>query len=181
MLEKVKEWIKKAETHLEYEFSKLQLGRANPSLVEDIMVDSYGSLQPLKNSASVSVMDPQTLNIKPWDKSMLQAIAKWISDSWMGLNPQSMADSIIIKVPSLTEERRKEVANIAKKLTEEAKVWIRNARADSHKLIKKAEDDKEISEDEAKDLSSELQKIVDFWNKKVDELFKIKEGDIMKV
>ncbi len=181
MLQKAKDWIKKAETHLEYWFSKLQLGRANPSLVEDIMIDSYGSVQAIKNSASVSVMDPQTLNIKPWDKWMLQVIAKWISDSWMGLNPQSMSDSIIIKIPSLNEERRKEVAGIAKKLTEEAKVAVRNARADSHKVIKRAEDDKEISEDEAKDLNVELQKVVDGGNKKIDELFKIKQADIMKV
>ena len=181
MLQKAKDWILKAEIHLEQEFSKLQLGRANPAMVEDIMIENYGSLQPIKNVSSVSVMDPQTLSIKPWDKTVLHTIAKAITESWMWLNPQSMADSIMIKVPALTEERRKQVATIAKKLTEEAKVSIRNVRWDVHKMIKKSEDDKEISEDEAKDLNTELQKIVDAWNKKVDELYKIKETDIMKV
>lgn len=181
MLQKAKDWILKAEVHLESEFSKLQLGRANPALVEDIMIENYGSMQPIKNTASVSVMDPQTLSIKPWDKTILQLIAKAITESGMGLNPQTMADSIMIKVPALTEERRIEITKIAKRLTEEAKVSIRNARADSHKMIKKAEDDKEISEDEAKDLWEELQKLVEAWNKKVDELYRIKETDIMKV
>ena len=181
MLQKAKDWILKAEIHLENEFSKLQLGRANPALVEDIMIENYWSMQPIKNTATVSLMDPQTLSIKPWDKTILQLIAKAISDSGIGLNPQTMADSIMIKIPSLTEERRIEVVKIAKKLTEEAKVSIRNSRAESHKLIKNAEDNKNISEDEEKDLNEELQKLVDSWNKKIDELYHIKEKDIMKV
>jgi len=118
-------------------------------------------MQPIKNTATVSLMDPQTLSIKPWDKTILQLIAKAISDSGIGLNPQTMADSIMIKIPSLTEERRIEVVKIAKKLTEEAKVSIRNSRAESHKLIKNAEDNKNISEDEEKELNEELQKLVD--------------------
>ena len=181
MLQKAKDWILKAEIHLESEFSKLQLWRANPTLVEDVMLESYWSLQPIKNVASVSVMDPQTLSIKPWDKTTLQIIAKAISDSWMWLNPQSMADMILIKIPPLTEERRIEMSKVAKKLTEEAKVSVRNARADSHKMIKNAQDNKEISEDQEKDLYEELQKLVEAWNKKIDELYKIKETDIMKV
>lgn len=181
MLQKAKDWILKAEIHLESEFSKLQLWRANPALIEDIIIENYWAMQPIKNVASVSVMDPQTLLIKPWDKTVLQTIAKAISDSWMGLNPQSMADSIMIKIPALTEERRIEMSKIAKKLTEEAKVAIRNARSDSHKIIKNAQDDKEISEDQEKDLNEELQTLVETWNKKVDELYKIKETDIMKV
>jgi len=181
MLTKVKEWIKKAENHLDLEFSKLQLGRANPKLVEDIMIEQYGSMQALKNVASVSCMDAQTLNIKPWDKTVIWAIAKAISDSGLGLNPQNMSDSIIIKIPALTEERRKELTKVAKKMAEEAKIWIRNARWDSIKAIKKAEDDKEISEDERKNLEWDLQKIVDEANKSIDEKLKKKNEDIMKV
>ena len=181
MLEKVKDWILKAEIHLEHEFSKLQLGRANPTLIEDVMIESYWSFQPIKNVASVSVMDPQTLSIKPWDKSVIQLIAKAISDSWMWLNPQNMWEMIMIKIPALTEERRIQMSKVAKKLTEEAKVSVRNARADSHKMIKSAQDNKEISEDQEKDLYEELQKLVEAWNKKIDELYKIKEKDIMKV
>ena len=119
--------------------------------------------------------------LKPWDKSVLHTIAKAITDAAMWLNPQTMADSILIKVPALTEERRREIVKIAKRLAEEAKVSIRNARGDSHKEITKAKDDKVISEDEAKDLGIDLQKMVDDGNKKVDEVYKKKEGDIMKV
>lgn len=181
MLSKAQEGIEKAIVHLDLEFSKLQVGRANPVMVETVMVEQYGSLQPLQNVASVSNLDAQTLSIKPWDKTVLHAIAKAITDSGMGLNPQTMADSIMIKVPAVTEERRKELVKVAKKLAEEAKVSVRNSRGDSLKVIKKAQDDKEISDDEAKDLESDLQKVIDEANKKIDDNFKHKEVDIMKV
>lgn len=181
MLTKAKEGIDKWVKHLEFEFWKLQLWRANPAIVEDTMVESYWSMQPLKNVASTTLLDSQTISIKPWDMSVIHAIAKAITDSGMWLNPQTMADSIIIKVPPLTEERRIEVVKIAKKLSEEAKVSVRNARWESHKTISKAKEDKEISEDEAKELSVKLQELVDAWNKKVEELSKKKEEDIMKI
>ena len=181
MLTKVKEGIKKSINHLDLEFSKLQLGRANPALVEGIMIEQYWSMQSLKNVSSVTCMDSQTLNIKPWDKTILWSIAKSISDSWLGLNPQTMADGIMIKIPSLTEERRIELTKIAKKMTEEAKIWVRNARSDSLKDIKKSEDNKEISEDERKDLETDLQKIIDEANKSIDDHLKRKTEDIMKI
>jgi len=181
MLTKAKEGIEKAIKHLDVEYSKLQLGRANPIMVESIMIEQYGSLQPLQNMAAVSNLDAQTLSIKPWDKTVLHAIAKAITDSGMGFNPQSMADSILIKVPPLTEERRKEISKIAKTMAEDAKVWVRNARQDSIKNIKRAEDDKEISEDERKDLENDLQKLIDEANKKIEDHYKNKDADIMKV
>ena len=181
MLTKAKEGIVKAIKHLDVEYSKLQLGRATPVMVESILVEQYGSMQALQNMAAVSNMDAQTLSIKPWDKTSLHAIAKAISDSTLWLNPQSMADSIMIKVPALTEERRKEISKIAKTMAEDAKVWVRNSRQESLKVIKKAEDDKEISEDERKDLESDLQKIIEDANKKIDEHYKNKSADIMKV
>ena len=181
MLEKSNEWIKKALSHLESEFSKLQAGRANPAMVEDIRVEAYGSLQPIKNSASINMMDSQTLSIVPWDKSQIHAIAKAITDAGIGLNPQTMADSVMIKVPAVTEERRKDLAKIAKKLAEEAKVSVRNARQESLKDIKKAKDEKEITEDDVKSYETDLQKLVDDANKKIDEMTKKKEEDIMKV
>ncbi len=181
MLTKVNDWVKKAINHLDLEFSKLQLGRANPALVEWIMIEQYGSFQALKNVASVSCLDAQTLNIKPWDKSVIWTIAKAISDEWLGLNPQTMSDSIMIKIPALTEERRIELTKVAKKMAEEAKIWVRNARGDSLKAIKKAEDDKEISEDQVKDLEKDLQKIIDEANKSIEEKLKKKNEDIMKV
>ncbi len=181
MLTKVKQGINNSINHLSLEFSKLQLWRANPALVESISVEQYWSMQALKNVSSVTCMDPQTLSIKPWDKTILGAIAKSITDSWLWLNPQTMADSIIIKIPSLTEDRRIELTKVAKKMAEEAKIWVRNARAESIKDIKKAEDLKEISQDEKKDLESQLKDLVDSANKDIDDHLKKKTEDIMKV
>jgi len=181
MLTKVKDWILNSINHLELEFSKLQLWRANPALVEWIMIEQYWSLQSLKNVASVSCMDSQTLSIKPWDKTVIWTIAKAITDSWLGLNPQSMSDMIMIKIPALTEERRIELTKIAKKMAEESKVWVRNSRWDTLKDIKKAEDNKEISEDDKKNFEKELQKIVDDANKNIDDHLKKKNEDIMKI
>jgi ribosome recycling factor len=157
------------------------MGRANPAIVEDILVDQYGSVQPLQNVASVSNLDAQTLSIKPWDKTAITAVAKAISDAAIGLNPQTMADSIMIKIPALTQERRKEISKVAKKLAEEAKVSVRNVRGDVHKMIKKSADDKLISEDEQKDRETDLQKLVDEANKSIDVHYKNKDADIMKV
>lgn len=181
MLDTAQQWLDKAISHLDAEYAKLQVGRANPALVEDILVEAYGSMQPLKNSATVGLLDSQTLSIKPWDKGVIHAIAKAITESGLGLNPQTMADSVMIKVPPMTEERRKEIAKVAKTMLEDAKVSIRNVRADAMKAIKKAEDDKEISEDERKDQETNLQKMVDAANKSAEEHFKAKEADIMKV
>lgn len=181
MLQKAKEWIEKSIKHLDFEFWKLQTGRANPSLVEDVLVDTYWSTGPIKNAASVNLLDFQTIIIKPWDKSTIWAIAKWITASWIWLNPQTMADSVMIKIPALTEERRREISKIAKGLAEEAKIWVRNVRWEIQRMIKKAEDDKEISEDIAKDLMTDLQKLVDDANKRIDEHYKHKDAEIMKI
>lgn len=181
MLEKAKTWIEKSLHHLEVEFSKLQAGRANPAMIEDIRVDSYGSLTPIKNVASINIMDSQTLSIQPWDRSQIHAIAKAITDAGVGLNPQTMADSVLIRVPAVTEERRKDLCKIAKKFSEDAKVSVRTARQDSLKDIKTAKDAKEITEDDVKDFETQLQKMVDEANKNIDAHLKKKEEDIMKV
>lgn len=157
------------------------MGRANPALVEDIMIEQYGSMQPLKNSASINILDPQTLSIAPWDKGLIHGIAKAITDAGVGLNPQTMADSVMIKVPQMTQERRIEMCKVVKKFGEDAKVSVRNVRADFHKDIKKQEADKTISEDEAKDMEIDLQKEIDHANKTIDEAIKKKEADVMKV
>lgn len=145
------------------------------------MVEQYGALSPLKNIATVSCMDTQTLSIKPWDKSVINDIAKAITNSGKGLNPQNMADSIIIKVPQVTEERRKEVTKIVKNLSEESKIAVRNIRGDIMKDIKNAENNKEISEDERKDLEEKIQKEVNDSNKIIEEKTKKKNEEIMKV
>lgn len=181
MLSKAQQWIQKALSHLEGEFSKLQVGRANPAMVEEIRVESYGSLTPIKNVASINILDSQTLSIQPWDRSQIHALAKAITDAGIGLNPQTMADSVLIRVPSLTEERRRDLCKVAKKFWEEAKVSVRNARGESVKDIKNAKDNKEITEDDQKGYESDLQKITDDANKKIDDMTKKKEEDIMKV
>jgi len=181
MLQKTKDWIESTIKYLNTEYSKLQIGRANPSLLEDLMVEVYGVTWPLKNSASVSVMWPQTINIKPWDKSIVHNIEKAISESGLWFSPQNMWDSLIIKIPPLTQERRTEVVKIAKKLAEDAKISVRNARSESYKDVKKAEKDKEITEDDEKKFLDELQKLVDEANKKIDDFLKNKSIDIMKV
>jgi len=181
MLQQAKQSIDKALHHLENEFGKLQMGRANPALIEDIMIEQYGSMQPIKNSASIGILDPQTLSISPWDKELIGVITKAITAANIGLNPQAGAESILIKVPQMTEETRKDMVKVVKKYGEDAKVSIRNIRWDLHKQIWKQKTEKEISEDEAKDLEVDLQKIVDEANKKIEEATKHKEADVMKV
>ncbi len=181
MLNKAKEGLKKALHHLDVEFSKIQMWVANPLLVEDIMIEQFGSLQPLKNMAAVAVMDPQTLSIKPWDKTVLKDVARAISNSGKGLNPQTMADSIIIKIPQVTEDRRREMTKVVKDLSEQAKISVRNVRGDIMKDIKRAEDNKDISEDEKKDTEEKVQKEVNDSNKSIEEKTKKKNEDVMKV
>lgn len=178
---KLNEMIEKTIKHLDLEFSKLQLWRANPALIEWLKVDAYGDMQPIKNVGTIGILDVQTLKIEPWDKSLLWAISKSISESGLGLNPNVWADGIMIKFPMMTEEKRKEIAKIAKKLAEEAKVWIRNARADSMKEVKKMEDDGEISEDDRKVRETDIQKEIDKANSSIEDKYKTKNDDIMKV
>jgi ribosome recycling factor len=157
------------------------MGRAIPAIVEDIMIEQYGSMQAIKNSASVWVLDPQTLSISPWDKELIGTMCKAITAANIGLNPQAWGESILIKVPQMTQERRIDMTKVVKKYGEEAKVSIRNIRWDIHKQIGKQKTEKEISEDEAKDLEAELQKFVDAANKRIEEATKHKEADVMKV
>lgn len=181
MLSNLKEELQKAENHLKTEFSKLQLGRANPAVIEAIFVVAYGSSQPLKNVASVSNLDAQTLTIMPWDKGLLHDIEKAISEAKLWLNPTNNGENLMIKFPPMTEERRRDTVKIASRLTEEAKISIRNIRADYKKKIDNAKSEKEISEDEAKMQETSLQKTIDEAIKNIETAFDEKEKDIMKI
>ena len=181
MLNNLQQELSKAINHLNSEFSKLQLGRANPSIIEGVFVTAYGSSQPLKNVASVSNLDGQTLSVQPWDKGLLHDIEKGISDAKIGVTPTNNGEMLLIKFPPLTEERRKEVVKIASRLTEDAKISIRNIRADFKKKIDTAKNDKEISEDEAKHYENDLQKKIDQSIKEVENTFDDKEKDILTV
>ena len=181
MLANLQQDLHKAINHLSSELAKLQAWRANPAIVEGVYVMAYGSSQPLRNVAAVSILDAQTIVIQPWDKSTIKDIEKGITDANLGLNPSNNGESIMIKIPSLTEERRRDLVKIASRLAEDGKVGVRTVRQDYKKNIDRAKTDKEISEDEAKAHETELQKKIDLAIKEVEDMLKAKEADIMKV
>lgn len=179
MLQTLASDLQKAEQHLHDEFAKLQVGRANPAIVEGITVMAYGSAQPLRNVASVSILDAQTISIQPWDKSTLRDISKAINDANIGLNPQDNGESVLVRIPVLTEERRRDLVKIAKKLSEDGKIAVRNIRQDYLKKIKNQDDS--VGEDIIKQQETELQKSIDEEIMKIDKMTKHKEEEIMKV
>lgn len=140
---------------------------------------AYGSAQPLRNVASVGTLDAQTISIQPWDKSVLRDISKAINDANIGLNPQDNGESVLIRIPALTEERRKDLVKIAKKLAEDGKVGVRNIRQDYLKKIKNQ--DESVGEDIVKQQEKDLQKSIDEEIVKIDAMLKHKEGEIMKI
>ncbi len=173
--------FEKAVAHLKDEFNRLQLGRANPSLVENVHVEIYGAVQPLKAVASISVPEPRTLMIAPWDRSTLAAIEKGIVGSGLGLNPVNDGIVVRINIPALTQERRADLTKVVKKLSEEARIGVRTARQDAQNGLKAMEAKSEITEDDLRGSTKNLQDNVDVINKKIDELAKQKEQDIMTV
>ncbi len=181
MLANLQQDLYKAINHLSNELAKLQAWRANPAIVEGVYVMAYGSSQPLRNVAAVSILDAQTIVIQPWDKWTIKDIEKGITDANLGLNPSNNGESIMIKIPTLTEERRRDLVKIASRLTEDGKVGVRTVRQDYKKNIDRAKADKEISEDEAKAYEADLQKKIDAAIKEVEDMLKAKEVDIMKV
>jgi ribosome recycling factor len=181
MLADLSSQLTKAVEHLKSEYSKLQAGRAKPELVEDILVPVYGSSMPVKNVASVSVMDQRTLSIIPFDRTTGADICRGIAGANIGLNPQDRGDSILINIPMMTEENRRNLQKIARDMAEDTKVSIRSIRADFHKNIQKAKTDKTESEDVLKAYEEDLQKAIDGTNKQIDDLAKTKEEEVMKI
>ena len=180
ILEEAQDGMNKAISHLNLELGKIRAGRANPSMLDSVKVDYYGSLTPLSQIGNVSTLDSRTLTIQPWEKAMLDEITKAIINANLGLNPQNNGEVILISVPVLTEERRKELVKRAKSEGENAKVSIRSQRKDANDMIKNLKDEG-LSEDQIKDSEAEIQKITDSFTKKVDEFVGLKETDIMKV
>lgn len=166
--------------HLENELIKVRAGKATPSMLTGVMVDYYGSPTPLQQVANVGTMDARTITVQPWEKSMLNEIAKGIINSNLGFNPQNNGETILIAVPALTEERRKELVKRAKAEGEHAKVGVRNNRKDALDLVKELKNDG-LSEDLMKDAEGRVQSITDDFVKKVDELIEVKENDIMTI
>jgi len=180
ILEEAQNGMDKAIAHLNLELGKIRAGRANPSMLDSVKVDYYGSLTPLSQIGNVSTLDSRTLTIQPWEKAMLDEITKAIINANLGLNPQNNGEVILISVPVLTEERRKELVKRAKSEGEHAKVSIRSQRKDANDMIKSLKDEG-LSEDQIKDSETEIQNITDLFTKKVDEFVALKETDIMKV
>lgn len=170
--------MEKAVVALEENLKTLRTGVANASLLDHVHFDYYGSPTPINQVASIKVVEGRQLMIKPYDKSSLKDIERAISTSDVGLVPQNDGDVIRMNVPALTEERRKELAKSAGKYGEDAKIAIRNIRREGMDAIKK---DKELTEDDKKEMETKVQKITDKFVKKIDEAVKLKEAEIMKI
>jgi ribosome recycling factor len=163
------------------ELASQRTGRANVHMLDSIHVDAYGSQVPLTQVGNVSASEPQLITIQPWDTSLMAVIEKAIRSSDLGFNPQNDGKVIRIPVPALTEERRKDMVKHLNKILEEHRTAIRNIRRDGNEAIKKAMKDKKISEDEERGSLDQMQKITDDEIKKMEEMFKVKEKEVMQV
>ena len=180
ILDSAKESMEGSIAHLEKEFLNIRAGKASPQMLGSVFVDYYGSQTPLSQVSNVNVPDARTITIQPYEKTMLQAIEKAIMIANIGFNPMNNGDMIIINVPALTEERRRDLVKQAKAESEDAKIGIRNARKDANTDIKKLEKEG-TSEDICKTAEDDIQKLTDGFIRKVDEHLVAKEAEIMKV
>lgn len=180
ILDSTKESMAGSIAHLEKEFLNIRAGKATPAMLGGVFVDYYGSQTPLSQVANVNVPDARTITIQPWEKSMLQPIEKAIMVANLGFNPMNNGDNIIISVPHLTEERRRDLVKQAKSEAEDAKIGVRNARKDANNDIKKLEKEG-VSEDACKSAEDDVQELTNSFIKKIEELLAVKEAEIMKV
>lgn len=181
VIQETKEKMEKSLEHYRNELKAVKTGRASVAMFEHIKVDYYGTPTPLNQVGTLSAPEPRLITIQPWEPSLIPAIEKAIMTSNMGFNPSNDGVMIRIPVPPLTEERRREIVKMIKKMAEEAKVIIRNIRRDANEVIKKLEKDKEISEDEAKRLTGKVQELTDEFIKEIDEVTAKKEKDVMEI
>ncbi len=171
--------MKKAIDSFKRDLQKVRTGRANTSMLDGIKVDYYGTPTPVNQVATVQVVDARLITVKPWEKSMLAVIDKAIRASDLGINPVADSELVRLPIPPLTQERRKELAKVVNKQTEEARVAVRSARRDAMDMIKDAEKDKEITEDQRKDGEKRVQDLTDKYIAMVDDIAKAKEKEIM--
>jgi len=170
----------KSITHLDNELLKIRAGKATPSMLNGVMVEYYGTPTPIQQVANIATPDARTITVQPWEKSMINEISKGIMNSNLGLNPQNNGEQIIISVPPLTEERRRDLVKKAKAEGEHAKVGIRNNRKDAIDMVKSLKNDG-LSEDLQKDAEESIQQITNGFIKKVDDQLEVKEKDIMTI
>lgn len=163
------------------EYSGIRAGRATVSLLDPIKVDAYGALMPLSQVATIGAPEPRLLTVQVWDKGMVKAVEKAIRESDLGLNPAVEGQLLRMPLPLLNEQRRQELAKLAAKYAEEAKISVRNVRRDGMEFLKKAEKDGDISEDEHHRLAEEMQTLTDDHVKKMDDMLAHKQKEIMQV
>ncbi len=167
--------------HYEKEINSLRTSRANPSMLDSIVVDAYGSKTPLNQLGNVSVQDASTIMIQVWDTSLIKSIENAITESNLGINPQTDGQIIRLPIPKLSEERRIEIIKIASEFAENSKVSIRNIRRDFIEIAKNNKKTSNLSEDELKRKLDEIQKITDLNIEKIDKILEVKKTDILKV
>lgn len=181
ILQPVESQMQKTIDKMKSDFSTLRTGRASAALLENIRVEYYGSLVALNQVAGVGAPEPRTIEIRPWDKTALPAIEKAILKSDLGLTPNNDGSIIRLQIPSLTEERRRDLIKVMRKMAEEYRVAIRNERRDAVDRLKKSEKAKEMAEDDRQAGEQDIQRMTDAFVKKVDELLAAKERDILEV
>ena len=181
MIEQLDSKMISAVKHLDREFSAIRTSRANPSMLDNIFADAYGSKTPLNQLGNISITDSSTITIQVWDTSIIKNIENSILESDLGVNPQIDGQIIRIPIPKLSEERREELTKVAAKYAENSKVVIRNLRRDFIDSQKELKKNSEISEDDLKKILNEVQKLTDSSIDKIDELLKVKKEDILKV
>ncbi|MFV0566332.1 MAG: ribosome recycling factor [Flavobacteriaceae bacterium] len=178
ILDTAKESMDNAIKHLEKQFANIRAGKASPAMLGSVLVEYYGAQTPLSQVANVNTPDGRTITVQPWERNMLQEIERSIMLANLGFNPMNNGETIIINVPPLTEERRRDLSKQAKSEAEDAKIGVRAARKDANNDIKKNED---VSEDVKKNTEIDVQQMTDKYVKKIDDLFSAKEAEIMTV
>ena len=181
MLKELKSQIDKTMDDLKAGLAKIRTGRASLGMLDGIKVDYYGTPTPVNQVATVQVVDARLITVKPWEKAMLAVIDKAIRASDLGINPVSDSELVRLPIPPLTQERRKELAKVVGKQTEEARVAVRSARRDAMDMVKDAEKDKQITEDERKNGEKKIQDLTDKYIAMVDDIAKAKEKEIMEL
>ena len=170
-----------AVSHFEKEINSLRTSRANPSMLDNIYVDAYGSRTPLNQLGNISIQDASTITIQVWDSSLIKSIENSITESNLGINPQTDGQLIRLPIPKLSEERRKEIIKIASEFAENSKITIRNIRRDFIEMSKNEKKDSSLSEDDLKRKLNEIQKKTDNNIEKIDKILELKKTDILKV
>lgn len=178
---KTKEAFSDTEAYLKQEYLQISTGRANPSLLDSLNIDSYGSVQPIKNVSSITLEDPRTMKVTPWDKSHIQLIEKSLHDSQLPFSVSVDDSGVRVSIPQLTEESKLEIVKLLKEKMEDARVKVRNIRQDVMKEIELGEENGDYAEDARKRFKDDLQKMVDESNKNLEELFDRKEESVMTV